>query len=36
MEGAFAEVNEAIRRLDALVFGDRDYAVIARAGAGAD
>lgn len=32
MEGAIGQVNEAIRRLDALVFGDRDYAVIARAG----
>ncbi len=30
-EAAFAQVDEAVRRLDALVFGDRDYAVIARA-----
>lgn len=32
MAGTLAQVNEAIRRLDALVFGERDYAVIARAG----
>ncbi|MGD9572523.1 MAG: class I SAM-dependent methyltransferase [Thermoleophilia bacterium] len=33
-EAAFAQVDEALRRLDSLVFGDRDYAVIARAAGG--
>jgi SAM-dependent methyltransferase len=32
LESTVAQINESIRRLDALVFGDRDYAVIARAG----
>jgi SAM-dependent methyltransferase len=32
LERTVAHLNESIARLDALVFGDRDYAVIARAG----
>lgn len=32
LERAFEQLNESIARLDALVFGDRDYAVIGRAG----
>lgn len=30
LEGTVEQLNESIRRLDALVFGDRDYAVVAR------
>jgi 2-polyprenyl-3-methyl-5-hydroxy-6-metoxy-1,4-benzoquinol methylase len=32
LQRTVAHLNESIARLDALVFGDRDYAVIARAG----
>lgn len=32
LERAFEQLNESIARLDALVFGDRDYAVVGRAG----
>lgn len=36
LEDTVSQLNESLRRLDALVFGDRDYAVLARAGAAAD
>jgi SAM-dependent methyltransferase len=32
LDDLVAQLNESIRRLDSLVFGDRDYAVVARAG----
>jgi O-antigen chain-terminating methyltransferase len=32
LEATFAQLNTSIARLDALVFGERDYAVVARAG----
>jgi hypothetical protein len=32
MEGVVGELNLAIQRLDALVFGDQEYAIIARRG----
>jgi O-antigen chain-terminating methyltransferase len=32
LEGTVAQLNASIAKLDALVFGERDYAVIARAG----